>query len=105
MLSVMSVAGMSILLQFPHGQTRALQERTGLIGEDVDLFAGFDGGPDDAERGAIARGGERAGVAMREHGLAIGNEGGAVAADGAADCDVLFADEDRFADHASPDLF
>ena len=84
--------GNAVLLQFPDGEARALQEGAGFIGEDVDGFAGFDGGADHAERGAVSGGGQRAGVAVREHGLAVGNQRRAVAADGAADGDVFLAD-------------
>ncbi len=52
--------------QLPGGEACALVEGAGLVGEDVDLFAGFDGGADDAEGGAVAAGGERSGVAVGE---------------------------------------
>ena len=83
----------AVLLQFPDGEAGALQERAGLVGEDVDVLARLDGGADDAEGGAVAGGGQRAGIAVGEDGLAVGHQGRAVAADGAVDGDVLLLDE------------
>jgi hypothetical protein len=52
--------------ELPGGEARALQEGTGFIGVDVNAFALLDCGTDDAERGAVAAGGEGAGVAVGE---------------------------------------
>ena len=52
--------------QFPGGEARALEERTGFVGVDVDALALLDGGADDAESGAVAAGGKCAGVAVGE---------------------------------------
>ena len=57
-----------VLDELPGGEARALVEGAGLVGEDVDLLAALDGGADDAERGAVAAGGERSGVAVGEDG-------------------------------------
>ena len=57
-----------VLHELPCGEAGALQEGTGLVGEDVDLVAALDGGADDAEGGAVAAGGEGAGVAVGEDG-------------------------------------
>ena len=84
--------GNAVLLQLPDRQPRALQERAGFIGEHVDFLARRDRRADHAERGAVSRGGQRAGIAVGEHGLAVGNERRAVAADGLVDRDVFVAD-------------
>ena len=68
------------LVQLPRGQPRALQERARLVGEDVDAALLLVRGADDAERGAVAAGGQRAGVAVREH-AALRQERRAVLAD------------------------
>jgi hypothetical protein len=39
---------------FPGGEARALQEGAGFVGEHFDVFTGFGGGADHAERGSIA---------------------------------------------------
>ena len=90
-----------VVLQFPDGEARALQERAGFIGENIDVFAGSDGRADHAERGAIAGRGERAGVAVREHGLAVRDERRAVAADACIDGDVFQTDLDALRRSAS----
>jgi hypothetical protein len=59
--------GNRVALELPRRQPRALQEWARLIRIDVDRLAGFDRGADDAERGAVARGGKRAGIAVRQH--------------------------------------
>jgi hypothetical protein len=93
-----------VVLQFPDGEARALQERPGFIGEDVDLFAGSDGRANHAERGAIAGGGQRARVAVREHGLAVGNQRRAVLSDALVDGDVFETNLDGFGDQPSRDF-
>ena len=50
--------------QFPRSQPGALEQRPGLGSEHLDGPAGFGGRPDDAERGAVAAGGEHPGVAV-----------------------------------------
>ncbi len=82
----------AVLLQFPDREPRALQEGPGLVGEDVDLLAGGDRGADHAERRAVARRGQRAGVAVRQHRLAVRHQRRAVAADGLVDGDVFEVD-------------
>ena len=52
--------------ELPRGQARALQERPRLVGEHGDALALLDRGADHAERRAVARRRERAGVAVRE---------------------------------------
>ncbi len=44
-----------------------MQERTGLVGKDVNAFAVLHCRSDDAERGAVAAGSESAGVAVGQH--------------------------------------
>ena len=81
-----------VLLQFPNGETCALQERAGLIGEDIHFLAGFDGRADHTQRGAVTGGGQRAGIAVREHRFAVGYQVGSVAPDGLVDGDILQPD-------------
>ena len=64
--------GNAVFHQLPGGQARALQEGTRLVGVDVNLLALFDGGADHAERGAVAGGGQRSGVAVGEHAAVAG---------------------------------
>ena len=82
-----------VLHEFPGGEAGALEEGAGLVGEDVDLVAALDGGADDAEGGAVAAGGESAGVAVGEDGAFRGEERCAVRAH-------LFAGGDVFVVHA-----
>ena len=63
-----------VLEELPGGEARALVEGAGLIGEDVDLPAGLNGRADDAESGAVAAGGQRAGVAVGEDGAFLGQK-------------------------------
>ena len=81
-----------VLHEFPCGEASALQEGAGFVCEDVDLVAVFDGGANDAERSAVAAGGEGAGVAVREDGAFFGKECGAVGSH-------LFAGGDVFVVH------
>ena len=76
----MSVTSMPSLLQLPGGQARALEVRPCLVGEDGHPLAGFDGGADHAEGGAVAAGGESAGIAVGEDRGLRAEELGAVCA-------------------------
>src|SRR5579872_2337425 len=96
--------GDPVLLQFPGRKARALEKRPRLIGEDVDLLAGADGSANYAQSRAISRRSERARVAMRQHGLAIGYQRLAIAADGLADGDVFQPNLFGFLDHAVGDF-
>ena len=58
-------------------------------------FALLPGGADDAQRGAVAAGGQRSGVAVGKQRDARREQGRAVGADAAAGVDVLFVDADR----------
>ena len=62
---------MPSLEQLPGGQAGALEEGSRLVGEDVDCLPALDGGADDAEGGAVAGGGEGAGVAVGEDGALL----------------------------------
>ena len=58
-----------VLHELPGGEAGALEVGAGLVGEDVDGCGRvLDGRADDAEGGAVAAGGERAGVAVGEDG-------------------------------------
>ncbi len=83
-----------VLHELPRGEAGALEEGTGLVGEDVDLVAALDGGADDAEGGAVAAGGEGSGVAVGEDGAFLREERCAVGAH-------LFAGGDVFVVHAA----
>ena len=65
--SAISVCGMPSSRELPRGQARALQQGTRLVHPDVEPRVARVGRADDAERGAVAAGRERARVAMREH--------------------------------------
>ena len=78
-----------VLHELPGGEAGALEEGAGLVGEDVDLVAALDGGADDAEGGAVAAGGEGAGVAVGEDGAFLREEFGAEGSELAAVGDVL----------------
>ncbi len=99
----MSVALDIVLLEFPHSQPRALQQRTRLVGVDVDMLARGNGGPNDAERRPVSGSGERSRVAMRQDGLAVRHQNCAVAADGLADGDVFPLDLLCFGDQRLAD--
>ena len=104
MLSVISVARNAVVLQFPDRQPRALQERPRLVREDVDVLARFHRRADHAERGAVSGGRQRAGVAMRQHRPAVGNQRRAMPADRAVDLDIFLAHQLRFGDQAIANL-
>ena len=55
------------LAELPGGEPRPLQQRAGLVRDDVREGAPVAQRPDDAERGSPAQAGERAGVAVRVH--------------------------------------
>ena len=59
--------GDAVPLELPGGEARPLEERAGLVGEDVLEPSRLPGGPHDPERGPVGRGGQRAGVAVGEH--------------------------------------
>jgi len=86
------------------GKARALQKGPGFIGEHVDLLAGFDRGTDHAQRGAVSGGGQRARVAVRQHGLTVRYQRGTVAPDGHAQRDIFLANLLRFVNHAFDDF-
>ena len=81
--------GDAVFHQFPGGEARALQKGARLVGVDVNLLACFDGRADHAERGAVAGGGERSGIAVGEHAAAGRHERCAVASHGLIGGDVF----------------
>ena len=83
------------LHEFPRRQARALKERSGLVGEDVETLSPFVRDEYRGERSPVARGGQRAGVAVREDAVAVGQELRAVLSDGAAHAHVLVANGER----------
>ena len=96
MLSVMSVSGMPSCVQFPRGEARALQVRPRLRHQHAQLAALLDGHANHAQRRADARGGQRAGVALRHHGAVLRHEFRAEAADGLVGGALFFVDALRF---------
>ena len=62
--------GIPACSQLPRGQARALQQRTRLVHPDLSEPAALPGGAQHAAGGAVAAGGERAGVAVRERAVA-----------------------------------
>ena len=87
-----------VLLQFPRGEARALQERPRLVGEHVRDAPRLEGGAHDTERGAVARRRERAGVAVGEDARVRRDHIETRAPDRAADLDVLGDDALRRGD-------
>ncbi len=75
--------------QFPCGEAGSLKEGTSFVGEDVDFLTALDGSANDAQGSAIATGGQRAGVAVGEHGALVGHEIGTEGSHGAAGSDVF----------------
>ena len=104
MLSQRTVVGMLSFMQLPGGEAGALEEGAGLVGEDVDLVAALDGGADDAERGAVAAGGEGAGVAVGEDGAFLREKRRAVSAHLLAGGDVFVVHAAGFGDDGGFDL-
>ena len=97
--SQMSVASMPCCSQLPHGEPCALQQRAGFVGPHVRALAAAGQLEDHGERGAVAAGGQRAGVAMREDAGAVGQVGqqiGAVAGHGGALLAIFFVDRAGF---------
>ena len=60
--------------QFPGGEPRALQKGPRFVGVDVNALALLDGRADDAQRGSVAAGGQRAGVAVGQHAALVGQQ-------------------------------
>src|SRR3990172_2179151 len=87
--------GDAVALELPGGEPRPLQERASLRGVHALELALLPGGADDAQRGAVAAGGQRAGVAGGEQRDAVGEQGRAVGADAAAGLDILLVDTER----------
>ena len=92
MLSVMSVHRDAFLHHLPRRQTRTLQERAGFVGDDGNALSRLDRRANHTERRAVARRRQRAGIAVREHPGAIGQERRAMFAQRAVRADVLLED-------------
>ena len=83
-------------LHLERGQARALQQRTGLVAEYVQVVpAVLEGNVDRRQRGAVLRGREGAGIAVREDAVAVAQQLEAVLADVPADRDILLTDRVR----------
>ncbi len=81
-----------------------MQKRARLIGEDIDLLAALARGADHAQGSAVTGGGQRAGIAVREHRLVVRHQRRAVASDGAVDGDIFLAYQLRFLNQPLADL-
>ena len=92
--------GDALLRQLVGGQAQPLLARAGLTGPDVDALSRRVGGADHAERGAVAAGGERAGVADGEDVRPVGHEFRAVPPDGEVHLQVLPFDRLRLIEDA-----
>ena len=93
----------AVLAELEGGQRGALVARPGLVDPDMDRDAGIVRGVDRRGGGAPIDGRQPTGVAMGENidrraalgRRELGDESGAVAADGAADLDIVVADRRR----------
>ncbi len=92
------MTGNVVFHQLPGGEARALEKRPGFVGEDVNVFAGLDGGANDSEGGAVTCGGQGSGVAVGEDSAGLGQERGAVCSHGAIGGDVFGVDGERLFD-------
>ena len=90
--------------QLPRGQARALKEGTRFVGEHGDFLAGLDRAADHTQRGAVAGGGERPGVAMRQDPGVGGHDLGPKRAHRPAACDVFVVNRLRLGVEAVLDL-
>ena len=79
-----------VFCQFPRRQSRALQKRPRFVGDYGHAFTGITRATNHPERSAIITGGgQRSGVAVRQHGGAIGNKIGAMTSNSAIGLDVF----------------
>jgi hypothetical protein len=81
--------GDAVPLQLERGQASALEQGPGLAGDHAHAFTGFDRRPDYAERSAPADAGERARIAVGQHGRVVGEERRAAGAERPVRRDVL----------------
>src|SRR5204863_6217230 len=84
-------------------QARALEEWPRLARDHLDALPLLDGGTHDPEGGAIARGGERARIAVGHDGRPVFDERRAVAAERAVRGDVLVVDGECLALEQHPE--
>ena len=84
--------GDALAVALPRGEPRSLHDRPGLVHPHQRDLALRVGRADDAERGAVTRGGERARVAVREDARARGHQRRAVGAERAVSRHVLLED-------------
>ena len=84
--------GDAFLHHLPGGETRPLQERARLVGDDRDFFSGFNCRTDYAQRRAPSCCGQGSGIAVGEHARAVGKQCRARCAHGAVDADVFGMD-------------
>ena len=74
MLSQISVTSMPRCLQLPGGQPRPLEQRPGLVGEDVEAPPLLGRGEHDGQGRAVIGRRQAAGVAVRQHALAFADQ-------------------------------
>ncbi len=79
-------------MQFPGGQAGTLQKWAGFVGQHANGFTAFYRRPDHSQRGAVATGGQSAGIAVGQHPCAVGDQLRPMAPHGAVDGDVIIGD-------------
>ena len=62
--------------ELPRGEPRTLEQRPSLVDPDVHVLVRLRCGPDHTQRGAVPNGGQRPGVAVRQHTRAVGDQRG-----------------------------
>ena len=95
--------GDAVLQQLPRGEPRPLEPGPRLVGEHRLHLPEANGGADDAERGAVAGGGEGARVAVGEDARLRGQELRPEVAHAAAGLEVLALDGERLVEEPVPE--
>ena len=95
--------GNAVVHELPRGEAGALQERPRFIGVDMDLVALLDGGADDAERRAVATGGQGAGIAVGEDAAGAGQQCCSMGTHAAAGGNVFVVHAQGFSDERGSD--
>ena len=90
--------------QLEGAQPRALEQGTGLVGENPEIHAPLAAQVQRRQGGAVFGGGQLARVAMGQYAVAVLDEGQAVLADGAAHPNVLLLDGDALVAQQGHDL-
>ena len=94
----------AVFHQLPGRKPRALQERPGFVGVDVNLLALLDRRADHAQRRAVPGRSQRAGIAVRKHSAFARHQRCAVASHGLVGGDIFGVHALRFFDEVLLDL-